>query len=117
MLTHEHRQYAESARAMILQGYAYKGDAWAHALAARVVWEVGQVVSDIHGRSKAVAMLDAVSDSINAMAATSPTPELETRVDPPPPGCLQIALPRCDADVENLLAIVGAMRGSWDKRP
>lgn len=77
MITHEGRYHAESLRQMIYSGYLARGDAYGHALAGRCAWIVGEVVTDVHGRAKAVAMLDSVSDAINAKEPTSPTMELD----------------------------------------
>lgn len=76
--TFEQRNYAETLRSMLSQGYAYKGADWGKMLAARCAWIIGEVVADAHGRAAAVAMLDMTSDAINRAAETSPCVEAPT---------------------------------------
>lgn len=85
MITHEAKYCAESLRQMLVFGYMSKGDAYGHALAARCAWIIGEVVTDCHGRGKAVGLLDRISDAINAKAETTPLPELLGPPEPPAP--------------------------------
>ncbi|HCE07058.1 MAG TPA: hypothetical protein DEQ40_00360 [Oxalobacteraceae bacterium] len=111
-LTHEQRLYAESLRGMLVQGYAYKGDAWGKGLAARCAWIIGEVVSDAHGRAAAVTLLDRASDAINSSMETSPAPELPVMagllgVDGRPlPDRWIIPAPKSEADLNPLFEMI-----------
>jgi hypothetical protein len=107
MTTPDQRLFAVQVRTILIEAYRFRGNEFALGLARRCVWEIGDVVAELHGREMAGAMLDEVSNAVlgDAMPGPMPPPDLQV-----PDGMMAMTVPRTAAEADALIAWVGRIR-------
>lgn len=121
MTTHAHRSLANTLRTMLVDIYVRHGDAFGLAMARRCAWEIGEVVADIHGRAKAVDVLDQVSNALienrplvdppePPKALSAPAPAPKSVIPKIPAGMMLVMVPTTVSECDALAEIVGGLR-------